>query len=235
MRLSYLVLALSACASSTETLPGSGDAAMNLMPPPDLSQPIIIVHPDMAVDVIDMAMVSNATACNSADETIGPEGGPDACTYGARCDSSTMTCLAPPDGSCAMATGAPQWDSAARQAPVISSVSATLLASTNSSTECAGGSPAALVTVGFYTPNALTTMSDTIAFEHQIMWKKSSSATGSWYPGTFIRMMPTANAHFGTFQVGINCGGAGGTDRTAALYVMDESMRVSNTVCVTWQ
>jgi len=238
MRLLYLALALSACASSTQTGQSSGDAAMSLMPPPDLSQPIILVHPDMAAGA-DLSMVANATACDASSQTIGAAGGPDTCTYGARCDSTTMTCLAPPDGSCAMATGAPTWDSASRQAPVISAVSATLLPTTNGTTECAGGAAAALVTVDFYTPNALTTKSDLAAdvpaFEHQIMWKKSSSATGSWYPGTFIRMMPTPDAHFGSFQVGINCGGASGTDRTAALYVMDESQRVSNTVCVTWQ
>jgi hypothetical protein len=229
MRSLGFLLVLAGCASSTGSSSDHDAAAMTKSP--DLAvDGIVLEHADMAPDLAQIA----ATSCNAANQTIGAQGGPDACVYGARCDSTTMTCAAPPDGSCAMATGAPTWNSAARQAPVISSVTATLLTTTNGTTECAGSTAAALVTVGFYTPNALTTMDDAATFVKQVMWKKSTSGTGTWYPGTFVRMLPTANAHFGSFQIGINCGGADGVDRTAALYVMDPSSRISNTVCVTW-
>jgi hypothetical protein len=67
-----------------------------------------------------------------------------------------------------------------------------------------------------------------------VKWKKSTDPGGPWYAGTFARMLPPTNDKFGSFQVGINCGGAGGAVKVAGLYVADEQGRTSNVVCVTW-
>jgi hypothetical protein len=179
-------------------------------------------------------MAGGGPSCNPANETLGPAGGPDTCAYGEFCDDASSTCVAVPTGACNMIMGAPPWNKSAQMAPVIGRVSAVLLPATNATTECLNGDPAALVTVDYYAPNTLTSATAANSFLPQVKFKKSVVASDPWYSGTFIRAMPAASAKFGSFKVGINCGGAGGSVKTAGFYILDEGGRASNAVCVSW-
>jgi hypothetical protein len=179
-------------------------------------------------------MASTGASCNPASQTLGAAGGPDTCAYGEACDSATSKCKAVMNGSCLMVQGAPAWNTATKMAPVITKATAVLLSTTNSMTECANGDPAALVTVEFYAPQVLTTDTMALAFLPQVKFKKSQVAADPWFSGTFLRSPVPTNAKVGSFQVGINCGGAGGTVKTAGLYILDEGGRTSNAICVSW-
>jgi hypothetical protein len=170
------------------------------------------------------------STCNPSAMTLGANGGPDVCAYGEYCDAASMHCMPVPVGTCSMVSGAPTWDEAGKQAPVIATISAELLASTDSTTECANGDPAALVTMSYYAPETLTTATTASAFDPQVKWSKSVT----WYSGTFMRQLPAPNSTMGSFQVGINCGGAAGSVKTAGFYILDESGKPSNAVCVSW-
>ena len=194
---------------------------------------------DLATKPMDLAKTdgpntSAGGSCNPNNHTLGANGGPDVCAYGKACSAVTSTCVPPPSGACAMSAGAPAWNQVGQVAPVITKITASLLATTNPTTECANGDPAALVTVEFYAPTFLTTTDSGNAFLQQVQFKKSESATGTWFDATFLRAAPIKNQNIGSFQVGINCGGAAGASKTAAVYVVDESARTSNVVCVSW-
>jgi hypothetical protein len=197
---------------------------------------------DFAATAFDFATTSDlagsdlagATSCNPANLSLGAGGGPDACAYGQRCDGASSTCQPVSNGSCNMVMGAPVWDAAGKAAPVIANVSATLLSATNSTTECANGDPAALVTVDYYAPMTLTTATQQTTFLSQVKFKKSVVSSDPFYDGTFMRAMPMPNQKTGTFKVGINCGGAAGSVKTAGFYIVDGGGRTSNLVCVSW-
>jgi hypothetical protein len=212
---------------------GPGDDA-------DLSDPTTVDDGATLADLAGMDLVkvgdmaSNGPSCNPANLALGAAGGPDTCAYGELCDAATSKCAAVPSGSCNMVMGGPVWNKGAKLAPVIAKVSATLLATTDSMTECAAGDPAALVTVDYYAPMNLTSTTMANVFLPQVKFKKSVVSTDPWYSGTFMRQMPAANTKNGTFKVGINCGGAGGAVKTAGFYIVDEGGRTSNLVCVSW-
>lgn len=225
--------ALSACAGAADTgMPRAGDGSS------DGVDSSTATSGDMAQKSVDLAK-NDAGAppvggCNPASQTLGASGGPDICAYGKTCSAATGTCVPPPSGACAMSMGAPAWNTTSAVAPVITKITATLLASTNSMTECANGDPAALVDVQFYAPSFLTSQDVVNAFLSQVQFKKSDLGTGSWFGANFVRAMPVKSQHFGSFQVGINCGGAGGSVKTAAMYIVDEAGRDSNVACVSW-
>lgn len=173
------------------------------------------------------------SGCDPMSTVLGPEGGPGSCAYGEVCDAMSLACVPVPVGACAMTTGAPAWNQSAKLAPVIARVSATFLATTTT-TECLNGDPAALVSIDFYAPSFLTTTSDAAMFVQQVQFKKSTVSSNPYYDANFVRMLPVPNQRVGSFQVGINCGGAAGSSRTAGIYIVDEGGRTSNPVCVTW-
>lgn len=223
-----LTILLQGCASS------SGDDGLDLSEPRDGA---MTAASDMAkADLPPLADMATTVGggCNPANETIGANGGPDTCAYAQICDDATMKCVAAPVGTCTMASGAPVWNKTAKMAPVIVKATASLLATTNASTECLDGDPAALITVEFYAPQNLTSTDVVAEVSKQVKWKKSTMPADPWYSGTFFRALPPKNAKYGSFQVGINCGGAAGSAKSAGLYVVDGSMRTSNAVCVSW-
>ncbi|MEO6950631.1 MAG: hypothetical protein ABI321_02380 [Polyangia bacterium] len=230
-RVAWLCVALAGCASATQGSTGDLDGAVPVkdLPAHDLAKSVDLADPlDLAASP-DLATVGG---CNATNQALGGGGGPDTCEYGQVCASSTMMCADAPTVTCTMGSGAPTWDEASQLAPVITSISATLLATTGT-TECANGDPAALVTVQYYSPTTLTTKDSNTEFLGQVKFKKSTSSTGSWFSANFVRMLPPKNQHFGSFQVGINCGGATGV-KEAGLYLLDEAAHVSNAVCVSW-
>lgn len=208
----------------------------------DLSSPFVddlgthdLAKSDMKVgDMKAGDMASSGSTCNPSATTLGAAGGPDTCAYGERCDDVMNKCVAVTVGSCNMVGGAPTWNMAAKLAPVITKATATLLATTNASTECANGDPAALVTIEWYAPGFLTTQDVVATFLAQVKFKKSTVAGDPFFSATFERMAPVKNTKVGSFQVGINCGGAGGSVKTAGMYIEDEAGHVSNPICVTW-
>jgi hypothetical protein len=155
-RLGALVaLAAGGCASTSGTddptrLPDLAEAPfVEPEPEEDLAEPADLRMRDMAGPANqDLSMPASGT-CNPANETLGAAGGPDICAYGQRCDDPTDTCKPAPVGTCTNASGAPTWSTAAKMAPVITRATASLLATTSSTTECANGDPAALVTIDF--------------------------------------------------------------------------------------
>lgn len=223
-----LAMGLAACASTSGP---SGDE--------DLADPVdgdLGVKGDLAGrDLASGDMASSGATCNPATKTLGAAGGPDTCAYGEVCDAGAMKCVAVATGSCNMIMGAPTWNKAAKMAPVITKATAVLLpqGSTNGTTECLNMDAAALVTVDFYAPNDLTTTSVTNDFLMQVKFKKSVVAGDPFFSGTFLRS-PIPSGKSGSFQVGINCGGAAGAVKTAGFYILDESSRASNAVCVSW-
>ena len=223
--------ALAGCASSTQSVGGaeSDGAVVHDLAHKDMAVDVDLA--EVALDLSQPADLAQVGGCNPAAEVIGAANGPDTCQYGEVC-ASTMACVEAPTATCLMAGGSPAWNRAAEAAPVITSVSAVLLPTT-ATTECANGDPAALVTVNYYSPTTLTTHDSNNAFLAQVKFKKSTSVTGSFFSANFVRVLPPKNQQFGSFQVGINCGGATGV-KEAGLYIMDESSRVSNTVCVSW-
>ncbi len=185
-------------------------------------------------DAGSLADLASPPSCNPANKVLSAAAGPDVCVYGERCDDVSTKCGAVLPASCGMATGAPAWNKAAMLAPVITKASAQLLTSTSAATECAGGDPAALVTIELYAPSYFTTSNNAAAFLQQVKWRKSTTSTDPFLSATFIRAQPSPNQKFVTFMVGINCGGAAGASKQAGMYVVDEAAHVSNTVCVSW-
>lgn len=227
----WLCVALAGCASPTQGSGGDPDGAVVVhdLATHDLAKPVDLAA---VADFAPFADFATVGGCDPSSQTLGSGGGPSTCAYGELCTPSTMTCAAVSTAACAMGNGAPTWDEAAQLAPVITSATATLLATTGL-TECANGDPAALVTVQYYSPTTLTTQDANNLFDGQVKFKKSTLATGSWFSANFVRMLPPKNEHFGSFQVGINCGGATGV-KEAGLYILDEASHVSNAVCVSW-
>ena len=224
-------LSLAACAGASMTGEGA-DLSDPLTGNEDMAGP----KPDLAGRDLASAgdMASNGAGCNPANETLGAAGGPDVCAYGEICDDASSKCKAVAAASCHLIMGAPTWNKSAKMAPVIAKVSATLLATTDAATECAAGDPAALVTVDYYAPQNLTATTMANVFLPQVKFKKSVVAADPFFSGTFMRVMPAPNMKFGTFKVGINCGGAGGSVKTAGFYITDGGGRASNAVCVSW-
>ena len=171
---------------------------------------------------------TGATACNSANVTLGTNGGPDVCAYGTFCDS-TNVCMGAPVGSCTEATkaGAVTWDSASKQAPVITGISATVKMVTNTMTECQSGGPAGIVTIKFYAPHNLTTHT---SFNDLLNHVKVRGGGSTFIGPGFKVQAPPPNATSGDLIVGI-CGQP--TD-TFAVYIADEDGRTSNVSCVSW-
>ena len=227
----WLCIALAGCASATQGSGGDSDGAFGAH---DLSLHDLAKAVDhaAAADLTPAADFAIVGACDASSQTLGSGGGPSTCAYGELCASVPMKCAAVSTATCAMGTGAPTWDATAQLAPVITSATATLLPTT-ATTECANGDPAALVTVQYYSPTTLTTKDVSNLFVGQVKFKKSTVATGSWFSANFVRVLPPKNEHFGSFQVGINCGGATGV-MEAGLYILDEASHVSNAVCVSW-
>lgn len=232
-RAAWLCVVLVGCASSTQSVSGvdPDGAVVHDLAPKDLAVPVDLVEVVPGPDLGAPADLAQPGGCNPVNQALGAAGGPDTCQYGELC-ASTMACVAAPTATCLMGSGAPAWDQSAEAAPVITSITAMLLATTGT-TECANGDPAALVTVQYYSPTTLTTQDNNNVFLAQVKFKKSTLTTGSFFSANFVRMLPPKNQHFGSFQVGINCGGATGV-KQAGLYITDEAARVSNTVCVSW-
>jgi hypothetical protein len=168
------------------------------------------------------------TTCDSRERTIGELGGEGACTYGEYC-ADDDNCYPVPIGECAEAQNTPYWTRTNPNAPVITFAAAQSLSSTNPTTECAGGEPAALVTIDFYAAGGLTVHEEFIDLQDHVRFKVTTDATD--FGVNFARVAPIPNQEYGQIQVGINCGQARGT---AAIYIVNENGLSSNTVCVSW-
>lgn len=214
---------------------------MSPAPPPGDGAVADLTQPGLDLAGLDLAHAADLAhgdaagpqACDPGNVALGANGGPDVCAYGQVCDGSAHQCVAVQSGSCAMVGGAPTWEEAGKAAPVIATISATLLTSTDPNTECENGDPAALVTIVYYAPMTLTTATTASAFLPQVQFKKSTNPGDPFFDGTFMRVMPQANQTSGSFEVGINCGGATGV-REAGMYILDGGGRTSNPVCVSW-
>jgi hypothetical protein len=168
--------------------------------------------------------VSGGT-CNSSATTLGANGGPDTCNYGELCATSNV-CEAVPEGTCTSASGAPAWNKAAKDAPVIRSVTAEGAATSNPTTECGDSGPKSVFTIRYYSPTALLNSTTFATYKSQLKFK----FTGGFVEPSFEAQMPTAGQKFGEVKVGV-CGRSSGT---GAIYIADPSGKTSNVVCVTY-
>lgn len=170
---------------------------------------------------------STGGTCSATSTTLGAAGGPDTCNYGDFC--SGTTCTAAPVGTCGEATGAPTWNKTAKTAPVITSITAQAMATTNATNQCANGDPAATITINYYAPDGLTSHTAFTDLQNHVKFRTLTS--GSFFGANFPVQDPPVSAQFGTLSVGIGCGNA---HETAAVYIADEQGDTSNVVCVTW-
>lgn len=182
----------------------------------------------------DQGVCEAATACDPNSTTVDPTTkGISTCEYGEFCQAgSPNTCAAVPNetsASCADAAGAPTWNASAEEAPVIRSVTAVKMNSTDPTTECAGGEAAIELTISYYSPTPLFTGNDFTAFANQIKWKNRASFNNAQFP---LSMM-TAGQNAGTFKVGVACGQATQAgDTPVVVYLTDSTgARTSNVVC----
>jgi Cys-rich repeat protein len=160
--------------------------------------------------------------------TCDPNTQPGICGYGQVCSSATSKCEAAPQGTCSQATGAPTWVQTGSSAPVIVSVTASKLSTTDKQTQCGDGGPAGLVTIRFYAPGGLT--AHTVFSDLQKHVKAKLNASASFIGPSFASKEPVANATAGDMVVGF-CGPA---TATGAIYIANEDGKTSNVVCTSW-
>jgi Cys-rich repeat protein len=171
---------------------------------------------------------TTAGICKATAQTCNPANQPGTCSYGQVCSSTNNQCQAAPEGTCSQATGAPAWNKTAAAAPVIVSVTASKLSTTNTTSQCGDGGPAGLVTIRFYAPNGLTTHTTLTDLQKHVVGKFNAGA--SFVGPSFASKEPAANATSGEMVVGF-CGPA---TAQGAIYIADEQGRTSNVPCVSW-
>lgn len=161
------------------------------------------------------------TSCDPATQ-------PGICGYGQVCSSATSKCEAASQGTCSQATGAPAWVQTGSSAPVIVSVTASRLNTTNNTTQCGDGGPAGLVTINFYAPGGLTTHTTLSDLQKHVKAKLNASA--SFVGPSFASTEPAVNATQGSMVVGF----CGPSTATGAIYIANEAGQTSNVVCTSW-
>jgi Cys-rich repeat protein len=171
---------------------------------------------------------TTAGICKAAAQTCNPANQPGTCSYGQVCSATANKCEAAPQGTCSQATGAPAWNQTGGTAPVIVSVTATRLSTTNTTTQCGDGGPAGLVTIRFYAPGGLTTHTTLTDLQRHVKAKLNASA--SFVGPSFASKEPPANDTDDEMVVGF-CGPA---TAQGAIYIANEAGQTSNVPCVSW-
>ena len=172
---------------------------------------------------------SSSVVCNPQKTTLGSAGGPDVCSYGQGCDPGSSVCVAAPVCTDTSVTvGAPAWSKGNPNAPVIASISATALSTTNTSTQCADGGPAGVVTLTYYSATGFTTQTSFSALQDMVKFNLGNG----FVHASFALVKPAPGAQVGTMTFGI-CS-ASQHISVAAVYIKDDAGNASNTACTSW-